>query len=182
MGSFLWFGRLERLQFDELKNPLLAGGLAVPCVASKSDYLFLRQTCRLLVNSDSLQYSHVKYWIGLHLRDYFPGMAPYFQHMRLLLVEGLVLEDICVARLRTVTAKALYEGYCTTSFPPPKVIFKFIFDWQLVWERLAYLVLEPAGKEVLFTIVHNIVLNRERLYTKMHMVNSPNCLMCGLSA
>ena len=56
MGSFLWFGRLERLQFDELKNPLLAGGLAVPCVASKSDSLFLRQPCRLLVKSDSLQY------------------------------------------------------------------------------------------------------------------------------
>jgi hypothetical protein len=182
MGSFLWYGRLERLQFYELKNPLLAGGLAVPCVASKSDYLFLRQTCRLHVNSDSLQYSHAKYWIGLHLRDYFPDMAigphaeivsPYFQHMKLLLVEGLVLGDICVARLRTMTAKALYKGY-TTSFPPSNVIFKFNIDWQLVWERLAYLMLEPAGREVLFTIVHNIVPKRERLYTKMHMVNSPN--------
>ena len=100
MGSFLWFGRLDRLQFDELKNPFLSGGLAVPCVASKSDSLFLRQTCRLLVKPESLQYSHVRYWIGLHLRDYFPDMAtgphaeivsPYFQHMRLLLVEGLVL-------------------------------------------------------------------------------------------
>ena len=129
MGSFLWFGRMERLQFDELNNPLLAGGLAMPCVASKSNSLFLRQTCKLLVKTDSLQYSHVKYWIGLHLRDYFPDMAvgphaeivpPYFQHMRLLLVEGLVLGDICADRLRIVTAKALYEGY-TSSFPPPKV-------------------------------------------------------------
>ena len=94
MGSFLWFGRLERLQFDELKNPFLSGGLAVPCVASKSDSLFLRQTCRLLVKPESLQYSHVRYWIGLHLRDYFPDMATgphaqifstYFQHKRLLL-------------------------------------------------------------------------------------------------
>ena len=99
--------------------------------------------------------------------------------MRLLLVEGLVLGDICVARLRTVTAKALYEGY-TSSFPPPKVIFKFNIDWELVWDRLAYHVLEPVGREVLFTIVHNIVPNRERLYTKMHMVNSPNCLVCGV--
>ena len=118
----------------------------MPCVASKSDSLFLRQTCRLLVKSDSL-HSHVKYWIGIHLRDYFPDMAmgphaeivsPYFQHMRLLLVEGLVLEDIGVAKLITVTAKALYEGY-TTSFPPPKVIFKFNIDWQLVWDMLGYL-------------------------------------------
>ena len=78
-----------------------------------------------------------------------------------------------------MTAKALYEGF-TTSFPPPKVIFKFNIAWQLVWERLEYLVLEPVGKEVLFTIVHNIVPNRERLYSKMHMVNSPNCLVCGV--
>ena len=188
MGSFLWFGRLERLQFDELKNPVLAGGLAVPCFASESHSLFLRQTCRLLVNSESLQYTHVRYWIGLHLRDYFPDMAtgphaeiasPYFQHMRLLLVEGLVLGDICVGKLKTVTAKDLYEGF-TSSFPPPKVVFKFNIDWQLVWERLEYLVLEPTGREVMFSIVHNIVPNRERLYTKMHMVNSPNCLVCGV--
>ena len=70
-----------------------------------------------------------------------------------------------------MTAKALYEGF-TTSFPPPKVIFKFNIAWQLVWERLEYLVLEPVGQEVLFTIVHNIVPNRERLYSKLHMVNS----------
>ena len=95
----------------------------MPCVASKSDSLFLRQTCRLLVNSDTLQYSHVKYWIGLHLRDYIPDMAngphaeivsPYFQHMRLLLVEGLVLGDISVGKLKTVTDMALYEVYATS--------------------------------------------------------------------
>ena len=40
--------------------------------------------------------------------------------------------------------------------------------------------LEPVGREVLFTIVHNIVPNRERLFTKMHMVNSPNCMVCGV--
>ena len=51
MGSFLWFGKLERLQIDEVKNPLCAGGLGLPCVSSKSDSLFLKQTCRLLMDS-----------------------------------------------------------------------------------------------------------------------------------
>ena len=188
MGSFLWLGRLERLQIDEVKNPLCDGGLGLPCVASKSDSLFLRQTSRLLLDSGSLQYSHVRYWLGLHLRDYFPDMAggphaeivsPYFQHMRLLLVEGLVLGNLSVGSLRRVSAKALYQEF-TTSFPPPKVVFKYDIEWPLVWKRLDYLVLEPIGREVLFSIVHNIVPNRERLFSKMNMVNSPNCMVCGL--
>ena len=188
MGTFLWFGRLERLQMDEVKNPLLAGGLGLPCIASKSDSLFLTQTCRLLLNSSSMQYRHVTYWLGLHLREYFPDMArgphaefvsTYFQHMRLLVTEALVLGDICATKLRSVTAKALYDGF-TSSFPPPKVIFKYNIDWQLVWDRLGYLVLESSGREVVFNIVHNIVPNRDRLYTKMHLVNTPNCLVCGV--
>ena len=189
LGSFLWLGRLERLQIDEVKNPLCAGGLGLPCVSSKADSLFLRQTCRLLIDSGSMQYSHVRYWIGIHLRDYFPDMAtagphaeivpPYFKHMRLLLVEGLVLGDLSVGNLRKVTAKALYQE-CTTSFPPPKVVFKHDIDWPLVWNRLDYLVLEPLGRDVLFSIVHNIVPNRDRLFNKMHMVNSPNCMECGV--
>ena len=188
MGSFLWFGKLERLQLDEVKNPLCAGGLGLPCVSSKSDSLFLKQTCRLLMQSGSLQYSHVRYWVGLHLRDYFPDMAagphaeiiaPYFQHMRLLLVEGLVLGDLSVDTIRRVTAKELYQSN-TTSFPPPKVIFKYDVDWSLVWKRLDYLFLEPVGREALFSIIHNIVPNRERLFSKMHFVNSSNCMVCGV--
>ena len=51
--------------------------------------------------------------------------------MRLILVEGLELGDLSVANLKAVTAKALYEGF-TTSFPPPKIVFKYNIDWQLV--------------------------------------------------
>ena len=189
MGSFLWLGRLERLQIDEVKNPLCDGGLGLPCISTKADSLFLKQTCRLLMDSRTLQYSHVRYWLGLHLRDYFPDMAlgphaeivsPYFQHMRFLLVQGLTLGDVTLATIRRVTAKELYQS-STTSFPPPKVVFKYDVDWSLVWKRLAYHVLEPVGREVLFSVIHNILPNRERLFSKMNLVNSPNCLVCGLS-
>jgi hypothetical protein len=81
MGSFLWLGKLERLQIDEVKNPLCDGGLGLPCVSSKSDSLFLKQTCRLLMDSGSSQYNHVRYWLGLHLRDYFPNMAIRVSHL-----------------------------------------------------------------------------------------------------
>ena len=188
MGSFLWIGRLERLQLDEVKNSLFAGGLDLPCIFSKANSLFLKQTCRWLLDSASRQYGHLKYWVGLHLREFFPDMAvgphaqlvcPYFQHARLLLVEGLVLGDIQLGRIRNVTSNELYKGY-TSSFPPPKVMFKYDVDWDLVWERLQYLSLEPLAREFVFSIIHNIVPNRERLNIKMNLVDSPNCLDCGV--
>ena len=188
MGTFLWMGRLERLQIDEIKNSCSSGGLGLPCVSSKADSLFLKQTCRLLMNPETNQYRHLKYWMGLHLRDYFPDMAagphselvsPYFQSMRMLLTEALVLGDFAVGALRSVTAKAFYQGF-TTSFPPPKVVYKYDIDWSLVWKRLEYLVLEPSSRDVLFSIIHNIVPNKERLFTRMHIGNSPNCLLCGM--
>ena len=74
-GRFLWEGKLERLQVDEIKNLKSAGGLGLPCVSSKANALFLSQTYRLLVNPSSNQFGHIKYWLGLHLRDYFPVMA-----------------------------------------------------------------------------------------------------------
>ena len=188
MGSFLWMGKLERLQLDEIKNPRLAGGLGLPCVLSKADALFLTQTCRLLISPGSKQYCHVRYWLGLHLGEYFPDMSAgphaevicqYLKHMRLLLVGGLVLGDVNVNRLSSVTAKGLYSEF-TSTFPPPKVIYKYEVDWKLVWERLDLSVLEPLGREYLFMIIQNVVPNRERLFMKMNMVESPNCLVCGV--
>ena len=70
---FLWFGKLEKLKLDELKNPASAGGLNLPCVLSKADSLFLSQTCRLLAIPESRQYKHIKYWLGLYvIQGVFP--------------------------------------------------------------------------------------------------------------
>ena len=186
LGSFLWVGKLERLQLVEVKNSLSAGGLGLPCVSSKANSLFLKQTCRLILDVESKQSGHVKHWLGLHLKHYFPVMAegphaeivcPYFQHMRLLLVEGLVLGEIQIDRIRSVTAKKLYEDY-TSTFPPPKVIYRFDVDWALVWGRLENLSLDSFARECLFSIIHNIVPNRERLHSKMNLVHRANCLIC----
>ena len=43
MGRFVWAGKLERLQIDELKNPRSSGGLGLPCVWSKTNALFLQK-------------------------------------------------------------------------------------------------------------------------------------------
>ena len=50
----------------------------------------------------------------------------------------------------------------------------------LVWERLDSPVLDSLAREYLFMIVNNIVPTRERLFLKMHMVNSPNCVLCNV--
>ena len=60
--------------------------------------------------------------------------------------------------MKGVTTKSIYLGY-TSTFPPPKVVFKIDVDWALVWKRVSSPVLEPGAREILFMIVHNIVPN-----------------------
>ena len=121
---FLWIGKLEKLKLDELKNSASAGGLNLPCVLSKADSLFLSQTCRLLTIPESRQYKHIKYWLGLYVKEYFPDMAQgphseiistYFMHMKSLLLEGLVVGDIIATNLKKTTSKALYAGFTFTT-------------------------------------------------------------------
>ena len=178
---------MEKLKLDEVKNPTLSGGLNLPCIISKADSLFLSQTCRLLTNPSTKQFKHIQYWLGLYMRDYFPGMqagphaeiiSPYFMHMKSLLVGAIVLEDIDVANLKKTSAKSLYLGF-TSSFPPPKVVFKYNVDWNQVWHRLQSPMLEPRAREIFFLVINNIVANKDRLYNKFNMANSPNCPLCN---
>ena len=65
--------------------------------------MFLKKTIRLLGNSSNKENNMIKYWLGLHLQDYFQDMAGgphaevisyYYRHMRLLFMEALVLGDV----------------------------------------------------------------------------------------
>ena len=106
-------------------------------------------------------------------------ISPYFMHMRALLNGGLILGDVQVKTLKKTRAKTLYEGF-TSSFPPPKIVFKFDFDWSQVWLRLQSPMLEPGAREVMFMVVHNIIANRDRLFSKFHMVPNADCLHCNV--
>ena len=98
--------------------------------------------------------------------------------MKSLLTGGIILDDIDPKNLKKVTAKVLYQGF-TSSFPPPKIIYKHDVDWSQVWGRLQSPMLEPKAREILFMITNNIVANRDRLFNKFNMAASPNCLPCG---
>ena len=67
----------------------------------------------------------------------------------------------------------------TSSFPPPKVVFKYNVDWNQVWHRLQSPMLEPRAREIFFLVINNIVANKDRLYYKFNMANSPNCPLCN---
>ena len=107
--KFFRIGKLEKFKIDEIKNPVLSGGLNLPCIISRADSLFLSQTCRLLRDEASRQYCHVKYWLGIYVRDIFPDMghgphaeivSPNFQHMRSLLTGAVILGDIEISNCK----------------------------------------------------------------------------------
>ena len=90
---------------------------------------------------------------------------------------AFVLEDIDAANLHKTTAKSLYLGFSST-FPPPKVVYKYDVNWDQVWYRLQSPMLEPKAREILFLVINNIIANKDRLYNKFNMANSPNCQLC----
>ena len=86
--------------------------------------------------------------------------------------------DFTPRNLHLVTAKNLYLGL-TSTFPPPKIIYKYGINWGPVWLRLQNPVLELLSRDILFMIIHNIVANKERVH-RFNMINSPNCTDCGV--
>jgi hypothetical protein len=178
-------GKLEKLALQEVNNPPLSGGLGLPCVRSKADALFVRQTCRLLQDQEQLTYQHVKYWLGQVLRDIFPDMAAgphaqiipeYYKHMRELMVEAVENNVIDVKKLKRVVAKQIYSDF-TETFPPPKIIYRYDINWEIVWKRLEDPVLDTKGREILFMLIHNIIPNRERLF-RLNQVDNSRCVSC----
>ena len=181
--NFVWRGKLEKLALDETKNPRDQGGLNIICIRSKSEALFLRQTCRLLADPNFNSYKHIKFWIGLYLRDIMPVMGQgvyadeqpeYFQYLKEVFKEAHALEIIKIENLNSVTAKQIYEDF-TSTFPPPKVIYRYSdLPWEDIWRRLNRPVIDSPVKDILFMVIHNVLPTRDRLY-KLRKCNSSQC-------
>ncbi len=73
-GSFLWAGHLERLAWQELHNPRLAGGLGVSCVTSRGQALLAKQLC-LQVAAGGIPAAHLAFWLGQAVGHYVPSLA-----------------------------------------------------------------------------------------------------------
>jgi hypothetical protein len=80
LSKFIFRGRHERLQLDELENNCENGGLGLPNIATKADALLLKQMCRMLNQPDEESFRLLGYWLGGFLRetgfdDNFPELA-----------------------------------------------------------------------------------------------------------
>ena len=189
LSSFIFRGSPERLKLAELQNPLESGGLGLTCVATKAESLLLRQCLRLLDRPEENCYLHLGYWLGSTLKDVFsrlassgpvcPGLLPRFplhQAMAEVLQEGLMRNEYNPNELQQATTKLIYSGRIADVVPPPKVEQKFPgVDFKvLVYPRLADKILEPEPKDILFRLVHNLIVNKERLF-RQNRVQDPCC-------
>lgn len=182
--SFLWIGRLEKLTYEELFNSVDQGGLGLTSVAAKCDALFATQLCRLMAHQGPYR-EHLRYWVGVNLRDHLPDMVrgpnaqvltPYFKKTVSLLKEALSSGTVNIESLESTKAKLLYKEFMSTP-PPPKVTSVPVMRWQLIFSRLSNEVICPEGRDLLFSIVHNVYKTKSRLF-RMNKHPTGNCTLC----
>ena len=168
LGSFLWWGRLERLELSELTNPVQEGGLGLPNIQARCDALFIKHLLRIL-SIDCHSRNHLLYWVGLRLRNMFPALVPplrseqippYFLHCVHLLEDKAL--DLDAAEISRVTTKEIY-GLFNQTPPPPKIMGKRSLDWGRVWTRLNDPIICRESLDICFTLIHDIYPTKERL-------------------
>jgi hypothetical protein len=171
MFRFLWRGKLEKLALQELYTPVKQGGLGLVDIRTKSEALFIKQACRLLVDPEGRSSMHIKYWLGLYLAEYLPALRPgphservpkFYRQFRRLMTEVFKEGLVDPYQLDKVKVKDIYNEY-TSTLPPPKVIYKYDLPWDCIWENINHPVLEVNQREIMFMLVHNILPTRERL-------------------
>ena len=69
LSSFIFKGRHEKLSLSVLENTYKQGGLGLPNIAVKAEFLLLKQTTQILSKPDEITYRHLGYWLGAHLRN-----------------------------------------------------------------------------------------------------------------
>ena len=69
LSKFIFRGRHERLQLDELHNSYENGGLVLPDITVKADALLLKQMCRMMNLPDERSFRLLGFWLGSFLRD-----------------------------------------------------------------------------------------------------------------
>lgn len=73
-------------------------------------------------------------------------------------------------------AATIYSSF-TDTLPPPKVVYKYEFPWDLVWSRLWCSAAMTLETDLMFRLIHNILPIRGRL-GKFGIVNGKLCPYC----
>ena len=178
-SSFIFRSRPERLKLAELQNSVERGGLGLVCIATKAECLLLRQSIRVLERKEENWCHHLALWIGLPLVEHFPFLEdlepvchsipprfPLHKYILEALEEGIVREEYNPAKLGETSTKLIYKNRAQDVIPPPKVEQKHpeIGFVTCVYPRLANRILEAEPRDILFSLIHNLQPNRERLF------------------
>ena len=101
---------------------------------------------------------------------------PLHQHMMDTFMESLGRGEIKNSNVRIVTTREIYKSRMSSLLTPPKVEAKFplVKFSVLVYPRLKNAVLETRQRDVMFTVIHGLYKNRDRLY-RQNRVDSPLC-------
>lgn len=182
---FLWRGRMEKLPYEELFNKVEEGGLGLPSISVRCDSLFLTQVSRIL-SVNGPHRNHLIYWIGMSLTTWLPELrgglnaqitTPYFKKVICLLKESFILGAVNPQGLKQVKAKKVYLELMNSP-PPPKVLSKHAgVEWERVWRNLRSKVISIQGRDLIFSIIHNIYKTKSRLF-RMNQHPSGLCNWC----
>ena len=190
LSRFIFKGRHERLALSEIENTRGNGGLDLPNIGVKADSLLIKQTARILSRPNETSYKHVGYWVGLWLSEEgFPRLAevgpishrldkkfPLHTWMLENMKEAIVRQEVKATNLFNVTTKSIYMSRMNDLCDSPKIEAKFphVDFPDLVYPRLFNPILNTIQKDLLYTIVHGLYKNRERLHNQKR-ADDPLC-------
>ena len=189
--SFIFQGRQERLKLSEIENSVEKGGLNLTCLTTKAENLLLRQSLRVLARPDETCSRHLGYFLGNFLYETFLHLAqlsptsqtldkqyPLNSAVLEVLEERLIRGEFHHKKLGESTTKAIYKSRASDVLLPPKVENKYpLGDFtNLFYPRLSYKILEPESRYILFSIVHGLVYNKNRMF-QQGRVQDPYCLL-----
>ena len=88
------------------------------------------------------------------------------QYMLDTFLEAVGRNGVKETNVKTVTTKEIYASRMEDILLPPKVEVKFpsVNFQELVYPRITNAVLEAKQKDLLFTLIHGIYRNRDRLH------------------
>ena len=89
-------------------------------------------------------------------------------------LEAIGRNEINGNNIKSVTTKEMYLARMDDLFNPPKVEMKFpqVNFQELVYPRIKHALLEVKQRDLLFSLIHNIYPNRQRLFQQRRTENA----------
>ena len=187
IGKFVWAfsGKILRVSMDDMKLPALKGGGQLTCMQKMSKSLLFTQVLRLLKSDDEKSIAHLGFWLGELLGDFLPGIekgfhcqdpGQYYAQLADIVVEIKLIGCVTGENWRSVLNKNVYSTLCSNLLPP-KIERDNNVSFKHSWINLKHDFLLSSAREILFLLLHDKLLVRERLF-RISQAADPYCTSC----